>query len=90
MAESLTLSPEYQKALQQGESVPAIETGTQIECVVLRADVFNRIKRLLDFDPRQAYPALDEVMEEDWSDPKMAEYDDYMPKPCDVDRRPVR
>ncbi|HEV3342986.1 MAG TPA: hypothetical protein VG125_21610 [Pirellulales bacterium] len=30
-----------------------------------------------DFDPREAYPALDEVMREDWSDTKMAEYDDY-------------
>lgn len=65
MAESLTLSPEHQKALQQGESVPAIETGTQIECVVVRADVFNRTKKLLpDFDPREAYSALDEVMKE--------------------------
>ena len=78
MAESLTLSPEHQKALQQGESVPVIETGTQIECVLVRADVYHRIKKLLpDFDPRETYPALDEVMEEDWSDPKMAEYDDY-------------
>lgn len=77
MAESLTLSPDQQKALHQGESVRVIETGTQIECVVVRADVFNRIKRLLEFDPREAYPALDEVMAEDWSDPKMAEYDDY-------------
>lgn len=58
--------------------MPVIETETQIECVVVRADVFNRIKRLLpDFDPRETYAALDEVMQEDWSDPKMAEYDDY-------------
>jgi hypothetical protein len=77
MADSLTLSSAQQKALQQGESVPVIETGTQIECVVVRADVSNRIQRLLDFDPIEAYPALDEVMREDWSDPKMAEYDDY-------------
>lgn len=33
--------------------------------------------RLLpDFDPQDAYPAVDEVMKEDWSDATMAEYDD--------------
>lgn len=78
MEESVTLNAEHRKALQQGETVSVIETGTQIECVVVRADVFNRFRRLLpDFDPREAYPAADEVMKEDWSDPKMAEYDDY-------------
>ena len=77
MEESLTLNAEHQKALQQGESVPVVEKTTQTPCVVVRADVFDRIKKLLpDFDPREACPAIDEVMKEDWSDPKMAEYDD--------------
>jgi hypothetical protein len=78
MEESLTLSAEHQIALQQGESVRVVEKATQMPCVVVRADVFDRIKRLLrDFDPRDAYAALDEVMQEDWSDPRMAEYDNY-------------
>ncbi len=78
MEESLILNTEHQKALQQGETVPVIEKATQTPCVVVRADVFDRIKKFLpDFDPRDAYPALDEVMKQDWSDPKMAEYDDY-------------
>lgn len=78
MEESVTLSAEHQKALQQGDSIPVVETVTQTRCVVVRADVFDRLQKLLpDFDPREAYPALDEVMREDWDDPKMAEYDDY-------------
>ena len=78
MEESLTLNAEHQKALQLGESVPVVEKTTQSPCVVVRADVFDRLKKLLpDFDPHEAYPALDEVMREDWSDPRMAEYDDY-------------
>lgn len=78
MEECLYLNAEHQKALEQGESVPVIEKATQTRCVVVRADVFDRIKKLLpDFDPREVYPALDEVMMEDWSDPKMADYDDY-------------
>ena len=78
MEETVTLSAEHQKALQQGDSIPAVETVTQTRCVVVRADVFDRLKKLLpDFDPRDAYPAVDEVMREDWDDPRMAEYDDY-------------
>lgn len=78
MEESLTLNAEHRKALQQGQSVSLIETGTQLECVVVSADVFQRFRTLLsDLDPREAYPATDEVMKEDWNDPKMAEYDDY-------------
>ena len=57
--------------------VRLIHLQTRTECVI-RADVFERIKGLLpEFDPRETYPASDEVMREDWSDPKMAEYDDY-------------
>ena len=78
MKESVTLSTEHRQALQQGQTVAVTEQTTQLECVVLRADVFEQIKKLLpDFDPRDAYPAIDEVMREDWSDPKMAEYDNY-------------
>lgn len=78
MEESLTLNLEHQDALRQGQSVTVVEKATQMACVVVRADVFERIRKLLpDFDPREAYSALDEVMQEDWNDPKMAEYDDY-------------
>ena len=88
MSESVTLSIEHRQALQSGQSVAVTEVTSQLECVVLRADVFEQIKKLLpDFDPRDAYPALDEVMSEDWNDPKMAEYDDYESrKKCDLIR----
>ncbi|MGH7137636.1 MAG: hypothetical protein ACREHD_17960 [Pirellulales bacterium] len=78
MEESLTLNVEHQDALRQGKSVPVVEKATQMACVVVRADVFERISTLLpDFDPREAYSALDDVMREDWDEPRMAEYDDY-------------
>ena len=78
MEESVTLSIEHRQALQSGQSVEVTEVTSQMECVVLRADVFEKIKKLLpDFDPRDAYPAVDEVLSEDWDDPKMAEYDYY-------------
>ena len=78
MEETVTLSTESQKALQRGESVPVIEVATQMRCVVVRADVFERIKNdVSGIDPREAYPAVDEVMRADWSEPRMSEYDDY-------------
>lgn len=74
----MSLTSEQRTALEQGEAVHMTEPDTRMECVVIRADVYERVKVLLgDFDPRMAYPAMDEVMREDWSDPKMAEYDDY-------------
>ncbi|MBX3450759.1 MAG: hypothetical protein KF777_14430 [Planctomycetaceae bacterium] len=78
MSESLHLSTEHRQALQQGQPVSVTEMATQIECVVLRADVFEQIRKLLpEFNPPEAYPALDEVMREGWSHPQMADYDDY-------------
>ena len=78
MKQTLSLTVEQCKALQSGESVPVTESETQLECVVIRADLYERVKVLLSgLDPRDAYPAIDQVFREDWSDPKMAEYDDY-------------
>lgn len=78
MKQIVSLPAEQQKALEQGEAVPVTEAQTQLECVVIRADMYERVKSLLPgFDPKEAYPAIDEVFREDWSDPKMAEYDNY-------------
>lgn len=75
---SVTLTDDQRKALEEGQAVPAIDAETQIECVVIRSDVFERVKGVFpDIDPRETYPAVDEVMREDWSTPQMAEYDDY-------------
>lgn len=72
------LAAEQQKALEQGEAVPVTEGQTQLECVVIRADMYERVKALLPgFTPSEAYPAIDEAFREDWSQPKMSEYDNY-------------
>jgi len=76
MKQTVSLPAEQRKALEQGKPVPVTEAGTQLECVVIRADMYERVRALL-LDPRETYPAVDEVFREDWSDPKMAEYDDY-------------
>lgn len=74
----MNLTAEQLKLLEGGRELRVIDPKTQIECVVIRADVYDRVKGLMpDLDPHETYPAVDEVMGEDWNDPKMAEYDDY-------------
>ena len=78
MEQLMNLTEEQLRALEQGQELRVIDPRTRLECVVIRADVYERVKGLLpEIDPRETYPAVDEVMGEDWSDPKMAEYDDY-------------
>jgi hypothetical protein len=78
MKQTVSLNAEQRKAPQSGESVPITESESPLECVVIRADLYERVKALLTgLDPRDTYPAIDEVFRQDWSDPKMAEYDDY-------------
>ncbi len=47
--------------------------------VLVREDVYGKLRALLDeeFDPAEAYPAIDAAFREGWDDPKMAEYDRY-------------
>jgi hypothetical protein len=75
----MNLTAEQLEAVKRGQ--PLRFSAADAEFVVLRADQYEAVKALLgrgeDFDPREAYPAIDKVFGEDWDDPKMAEYDNY-------------
>lgn len=62
-------------------SVRLLDPETHQEYVVLRAELYQRLRHLLyedrDASPQIAYPLVDEVFREDRDDPKMAEYDYY-------------
>ena len=78
MVQPVTLTDEQRRSLENGTAVRVTEPETRLECVMIRADVFERVKSLLsDLDPREAYAALDESFRAGWIDPQMAEYDDY-------------
>jgi hypothetical protein len=80
---NLELTAEERRELRQAnrEPVRLTDPDTNQEYVLVRADIYDRLKSLLyvdtDFDPTMGYPLADEVMKEDWNDPKMAEYDHY-------------
>jgi hypothetical protein len=79
----LQLSEQERLAVRQAnrEPVRLTDPETKQEYVLLRAEIYDRLKSLLyddsDFDPAAGYPLADEVMKDDWDDPKMAEYDRY-------------
>ena len=74
----MDLTAEQIQAIRGGVPVRVVPSEIGAECIVVRADVFQRVDGLLhDLDPRQAYPAVDEAWKEGWDDPKMADYDHY-------------
>jgi hypothetical protein len=79
----LHLTEEERRAVGQAnrEPVRLTDPETKQEYVLLRVEVYDRLKSLLyddsDFNAAIGYPLADEVMKDDWDDPKMAEYDRY-------------
>jgi hypothetical protein len=71
----MELTNQQMKSLDEGQPIPVVLEGR--DCVIVPREVFDRVSLLLDFDPSQAYPAIDEAWREGWDDPKMADYDRY-------------
>lgn len=71
--------------LQAAEASPLRVTDpeTRREYVVVRAEDYERLRGLLgeDFDPSEAYPAIDRAFAEGWDDPKMDDYDNHLSGP---------
>lgn len=75
----MTLTTEQIEAIQHGQPVTVAPTEVGTECVLVRRDVFERLKSLLaagrEFDPRDAYPLVNEVMAtDDANDPWLDSY----------------
>jgi hypothetical protein len=49
------------------------------EYVLIGAETYTRLASLVggDFEPREAYPAIDRAFAPGWDDPKMDDYDHY-------------
>ena len=59
-------------ALEKAGSIPVhlVDTTTKENYVIMRADQYAKVKSVFeqeeyDFDPREAYPFVDEAMQED-------------------------
>jgi hypothetical protein len=76
----MIFSTEQVQAIECGEAVP-IMVG-QTECVVIRKEVYDRVKRVLYYDgeltdEEAALLGWEAGKSIGWDTPEMAEYDDY-------------
>ena len=69
----MELSADQVRAVARGEAVPI--TVDQTLCVLIRADIYERIREMLDIEA--AYPLIDEAFQEGWEAPGMADCDRY-------------
>jgi hypothetical protein len=73
------LSPELRQAMQQlhgAEPLRVVDPETNASYVIVKAEVYDQLQRVLsDEDPREAYPLIAAVMQEDDEhDPLLASY----------------
>ncbi|MFI5456638.1 MAG: hypothetical protein ACHRXM_14415 [Isosphaerales bacterium] len=79
------LSDELRLALEQegGTPVHLVDATTNTGYVIMRADQYEKVKTVFeredhDFDPCEAYPFVDEVMQEDdANDPTLESYQSF-------------
>jgi antitoxin (DNA-binding transcriptional repressor) of toxin-antitoxin stability system len=71
--ETMELSADQIRAVASGEAVSI--TVEQTPCVLIRADLYDRVRALLDIEA--AYPLIDETFQEGWDAPGMSDYDRY-------------
>jgi hypothetical protein len=79
-----TLSDDLRQALDERGGAPlrVVDAATNVGYVILRADQYERVRTLFegeeDFDPREAYPFVEEAMrEDDANDPTLESYQSY-------------
>lgn len=71
---------QHEEIAGNGNDTPkVIDPVTNIEYVLVPADIYSRLSGMIDkdFHVSDAYPAIDEAFAEGWNDPKMADYDHY-------------
>ena len=75
----LELTDQQQQAVDTEQTPRVLDPRSGTAYVLLRADVFERLRGLLDDDwqPSDAYPAINQAFAENWNDPKMDDYDRY-------------
>ncbi len=75
----IELTQEQRRELS-GTGVPkAVDPETRQTYVLVREEVYERMKNRIDgeFQPSDAYAAIDRAFAEGWNDPRMDDYDRY-------------
>lgn len=76
----MTLSPEQLRAASTGDGVRFLENG--VEFVVVRSDVYDKVKDLLESDHEELRAMLARSSAGNgWDEPGMEAYDSYPSRP---------
>ena len=74
MSVVLSLSNAERTEIARGALLPAVDGATQLECVVVRADLFERFRYLFDDSPEagnaELAAAIATVEPDDWKSPE--------------------
>lgn len=78
----MTLTADQKNALERGEPVRLTEPETHTDCVLIRADVYERVKTIVYNDaplsPEERLAAIRYAGERaDWNDPELDVYEQY-------------
>jgi hypothetical protein len=75
----IVLTSDQRRELTTAEVPRVVDPVTQKTYVLVCEATYARLKGLLgeDFNPAEAYPAIDRAFAEGWDDPKMDDYDRY-------------
>ena len=81
----IELTQEQRNAMNEQAEVRLIDPETNEAFVLVRAEAYDRLKRLLyddsNFSPEEAFPMLNGVLgKEGWDDPAMDIYNDVTPR----------
>jgi len=74
----VNLTPQQLDSIKHGQPLRFVDPESGDEFVVIRADVFDRVKLMIDdsdLDSAETLPLVWQTMKEDWEDPSMDVYD---------------
>ncbi|MEX2288204.1 MAG: hypothetical protein WD648_14005 [Planctomycetaceae bacterium] len=82
----MALTDEQREAIKRGEAVHVTDPQTQLECVLVRADIFDRVRTLLvDDRPLTQEEKLAAIqaagLRAGWDDPALDVYEQYRKNP---------
>jgi hypothetical protein len=83
--ERMNLTADQKQAIARGETVRLVDPDTEVECVVVRADVYERVKSLVyDDSPLSEEERLFAIREAGkragWDDSELDVYEQYREK----------
>lgn len=79
----IDLTPEVRRAIEDagGEPTRLVDSETHAEYVLLRADLYDRIRSVISagggLESAEMTSHMWEVMKDEWDDPAMDVYDNY-------------